>query len=422
MDWLPRWNEGYYNTRSPMRHVLWDGLRYHLNQGSRTAERDFHPGFWGQEGQARSAWIAVYEPAKDYVPAVSINNGQSAYDVRQVSHLSGLLYEFQDPTWCYMPDGTLWMRNLEMVSFSVASASGRVDMTSAYAAHPRMEDSPVLLVDDWLDETLLDPTSPRVLEQHVLVGKDSTYVVKYLSNTVHAWLAAGGSGLATLTIGTQTAKVTPVDVPNVWDESALWLGLERRPRESNAQLKRRIQLASMSVNEQEMLSAQLGTGKLLAWGGQNTLSFTSSGALSVRPVEDHQYQYRTESPAMESNTLRLASMPSSGCYVLYYRGEPVVNTQAFTLADNVLSLSERRLQQAERGDMLIKYKQTPWSLQTQDVSGRAYAVNLVAGQVQPHGTYVYITRKALVRNMRRRIRSWKWDVEQATPDGTAAFA
>jgi hypothetical protein len=331
--------------------------------------------------------------------------------------MGNMLYESARPLWSFDADGSLIFKNLEVVEFSTQPTTGSINLLPMYSIHPRVEDSPLVLTNDWGDEEIIDPISTRLTADGRLLTPytENQFTVRYLSQRLRTALTTGS---AWITIGEERITLLPKAFINGWDELASVYGLERQNEETNTGLKRRIQHSALALSPEQLLSAALGASEVLLWATQNALNLTGSSVTSVRVVElDDAVYVQGEQPVWWGGGWQLTNVPVASSFQLFYRDTSVLSTSYIVTGSTVVPLT-LRLAQAEAHELRAAYKVQLW---TATGSG-LYTTGLQPQNTRPESRFVLLAKNVKIEGVEKRVRTWKWNAENEGVTGSAKFS
>ena len=409
--WAPRWVDAYYSSTSLLRILYSAGLATHALQSQRMLDVNLSIDFWGETWQPRSAFVARYTYPTANIPLVSLNNGPAELtntNVRQSLSFGDLLFEYEQP--CYYFDGKLlYLRNLNLVSYSLTAASGQLNLSSAFAIHPIVEDSPIVLKDSASNTFIIAQEDGRFNNNRVQI-ENGSFTVSYLSKTVYNQIA---SGSCYITIGGVRYETTAVDLDNIWDQYAELFGSIRRDGETNVALKAKCQVLSLSQKPETKVGSLLGLAQIVVWNTETPLSLVGSGVTYAEPIEFPKDVFIEEITAPVSGVCTLSFVPS-GLVQLFFNDQLIPATE-YSTAGSEVTLSNKYAN-ATAGSIRVLYHTSPYVVVssgnnitslTRTNSGKELVVVVAGGGVK-------------FTTATKRLNRWRWDQESDTL-GSANF-
>lgn len=416
MDWAPRWVEAYYNQNDLLRNLIFSWVKYPLSQASFLAKHYTRESFYGHEGAPRSAYVLNWNYTDSFTPKITLTNttiDQPTNIVYWADTYNSFLAEPIYPVCFKSENGPLYFRNLEVVYKTVTSASGILDLTTAFSEYPKSEDEPIILENAWKDIQIVDPADRRWLSSTTLqVLATETFTVYWNSTRIRSAVLSGSSQLL---VADETYTPATLNLYNNWDALAGNYGLWRKDLETNTSLKARFQRVALSHNTTEHLSSVFGQTQIVLWDTRKTWSLSGSGAHSVHVVNQSQYRYIQEKPIKNSAELLLTHSPSGGVY-LFYKSQ-LVTSDEWSIEGNVLNLLTPRLILSGEEDFRVHYRIVNFQLTKID---EVYT-SLDPGSLSPDLKYVLIAQKVQLLNNPKRQRSWRWDRPNNKVSGSAIF-
>jgi hypothetical protein len=405
----------WYDKEDTYRRLMYDGCVYHTDVANYHFRNYTRPEFFGQEGESRQGYVAKYHFPLTYTPIISLVLSDSdlySSDIKLADTRQTMLFEELQPCAWRGAQDALYLKNLTMVSFTISAASGYIDLSTAYASHTRITDSPLILINDWGDRQIIDPTSYRLNGSQLRVLIDGPYTVCYQSTELHQQLL---SGAGYLLIDGEQVFVKQHQFENSWDEEVKYGGLRRWDTESNTALKTRYQHISLSTRQELMISSALGQTRAVIWNPQDVWSFTGSGGIQIEVFGLKQYTYKNETLLKGDGCFYFTQMPS-GFTQVFYNTLPV-DSASYTITGNVLIPLTSRLQLANEGQLTAQYRVQNYTLSSSGI----YIQSIGPAYHRPGLMYTLISRRVKIVNRPRRIKSWRWNKEYGTVRGQSAF-
>lgn len=417
VHWIPRWMDAYYNEESFLR-------KFFIVLVERTSEVPhfaiYHtkPSFHGILGVPRLAFILEFNQLLSYQPGITISSSDPnavTGEVRQVKTLGDFLYERKEPI-AYRDEENLLLRNFCTVEFTEKVSTGTIDLSSEFSSHPILEDSVIVLTNEYGDVSFIDQTSPEFRTTYV-VAPEGVFSVRYTSKT----LKDNVNDSIYVTVGSERVKARPYDLHNVWDEYGFLYGISRKPDETNRALKARCQHLSIVSDEwNQGVSAALHQSQVAYWNSTDgNLTLSGSGFYDVTVWGFDEFEYVSEEPTKtETNTYLLSRVPAGDYVQLFYKGTSV-DPKDYSVSGSIITITDQKIidELENSGTLQANYKINNYTVnKTGD-----FVSSLEPTSLPPQLLTVVGTRNVLAKNATKSIKEWRWNLYTDARNSTAEF-